>query len=99
MALPLIEIVHFEGEMIVFIGWGGGVRFFDQVQFLARTQTKPGAGESECRAGNWFELQHAAVKFIAARYIGNVNSDVIQSSDCHRGYSALPSKRKMKVHA
>ena len=61
----------------------------NEVQLLIRSEPKPRARKCERRAGNLLQLQDPAIKLTAPRDIGNVERDVIQFLDFHRGDDAI----------
>ena len=90
MHLPRVKVVHAQREMIAPIA---GYHLFgavaDEMQFLIRSQPKPGTRKRECWPGNLLKLQRAAVKLTAPLHVGNVERDMIQFLDFHRRDNAI----------
>src|SRR5436309_1140556 len=67
---PLIYVIHLQGEMVSAIAGKHRVSAIsDEVQFLARAESKPGAGKIERWAEEGFQLQHGLIEAAAFFHI------------------------------
>jgi hypothetical protein len=85
MSFPLVKRIDPQGKVpAAMMGMNWRLAFPDQMQFLIRTQSKPGAGEIKCWPIHHQKPHRVAIESNACIHVGDMNCDMIELNNLHR---------------
>ena len=90
VSFPRRDIVDQQGVVVAAVLFDLWIfRIADQMQFLIVTQSKPCPRKRKRRAGKLWQTQHITIEHDAARYVDNMNGNVIELQRPHERPSCL----------